>query len=485
MGAGGGASTDNFKRLIFDNIYNPSAGVGQPCNKCQWHGNDWYAGVSLEDSAVAYHSGAHHRFYTAAKTGGLNQNAYGRSTLEILNLPTTDPTNSQGGNSIWMTPHYFTNYMTPAYTTFRLGYSSTYTPYYTERLGYPVVFFVSNWRSQQYGEVHITRPDVHQGVYGQGGFTLKVQWKPSIWGNGASFTRVQWSRSTYNTINYVYNIDVDQTSGALIIWLAGGVNTSDFCEYNCTMINAYPDGSYYFNQIPSGTTSDQNIFNRQLGWWKSPSASMYYGVMRGVWNTLSPSWINDSGRVCSGVADTFLRLSSGSQHPIPKDWLARQYYEGVLENIYESDRGGGSNFQLVNTFGNDTSYRRWRMVGTKVDNIVNIDIGGYLQNMTLSGASNGYFNSTIPATFRMPGTWTDTTTGSTLGTRWMCWVKTVNIGGGFWAYTLYMNSLGQVAVYNRGPNGQGESAFGGSSQSFENFSICYNLSGGMAWNNWA
>jgi hypothetical protein len=56
----------NGYRLVFDNSYNTTAGVGMTANKIVLHNNGGAWGFGIENAAVTYHSGNSHRFYVGS-----------------------------------------------------------------------------------------------------------------------------------------------------------------------------------------------------------------------------------------------------------------------------------------------------------------------------------------------------------------------------------------------------------------------------------
>ena len=74
------SSTPSFNRLVFDNSFNGTIGSGVGANKIVLlNTSAWLAGFGVESSAVTYHSGDDHRFYT----GTNNTTPYGTERVRI------------------------------------------------------------------------------------------------------------------------------------------------------------------------------------------------------------------------------------------------------------------------------------------------------------------------------------------------------------------------------------------------------------------
>ncbi len=73
------SSTASGYNLRFDTTYNGTAGTGTICNKISlFNDTSWQAGFSVENNALAYHSGGNHTWYT-----GTTGSAYGTQRMQL------------------------------------------------------------------------------------------------------------------------------------------------------------------------------------------------------------------------------------------------------------------------------------------------------------------------------------------------------------------------------------------------------------------
>jgi peptidoglycan hydrolase CwlO-like protein len=336
---------------------------------------------------------------------------------------------------------------------------------------FPVVFGITD-PDAGCGDVTICRGNVHLNGTGTGSFNLRIQWRPSRWGNGAQWLRIvdYGNNQTYNSTFkiFVADINIDATSGYLIVHLRGCL------DYGFQMLNAFPvnygyaDRQYY---------SDDQAFNRVGSYWKNYQAgnNMTYYTMVKPWTSISPTETTTVNTLVGyGQGDT-LFLQNGA-FPYGKPWLNWGHYSGVLRNAYGET---GDEALIQCQIGGDVAYKNVQVTFTKHANICVATIP-YSTGHNCYGYSEGYFSVLIPVDFRPQPNFNSSGGAST---QWVVSTWKFNIGGGWYDLCLFFNSGGSIYWANRGPVGAGQSNIGsaGTNTTMEAQSFTYHLCSSSGW----